>query len=85
MWQGDYPPSLKARVAGDLGHLSNAQAAELLQSIVTEELKHLVAAHLSEKHNSPDIVRSTLSDALDCDASWIGVIDQEQGLGWRDL
>lgn len=85
LWQGDYPASLKQRVAGDLGHLSNEQAADLLQSISTTKLKHLVAAHLSEKHNSPMRVRQVLSDALSCDASWIAVIDQELGLDWCQL
>ena len=83
LWSGDYPPSLKQRVAGDLGHLSNAQAAALLDSISTQKLKHLVAAHLSEKHNSPLQVRQVLSAALDCETSWIEVIDQETGLDWR--
>lgn len=85
LWSGDYPPSLKQRVAGDLGHLSNEQAAALLTSISTTKLKHLVAAHLSEKHNSPMRVRQVLSEALDCDASWIAVIDQDTGLNWREL
>lgn len=51
--RGPYPPSLKRRVAGPLGHLSNAQAASLLRSVDRERLKHLVLAHLSEKNNSP--------------------------------
>ena len=82
---GDYPPSLKWRVGGDLGHLSNAQAADLLQSVDTDRLQHLVAAHLSEKHNTPALAQRVLSGALHCAADWVGVIDQEHGLPWRSL
>ena len=82
---GEYPPSLKARVGGDLGHLSNAQAADLLQSVDTKLLQHLVAAHLSEKHNTPALARQVLSEALNCTADWVGVIDQEHGLPWRSV
>jgi phosphoribosyl 1,2-cyclic phosphodiesterase len=82
---GDYPPTLKWRVGGDMGHLSNAQAADLLQSVDTGQLQHLVAAHLSEKHNTPELAQRELSEALSCAADWIGVIDQEQGLPWRSL
>ena len=42
-----YPPFLKKRVASDLGHLSNAQAAELLQEVMNPGLSRVVAAHLS--------------------------------------
>jgi len=82
---GDYPPSLKLRVGGDLGHLSNAQAADLLKSVDTDRLQHLVAAHLSEKHNTPSLARQVLSEALNCEQDWVAVIDQEQGLPWRSL
>lgn len=83
--QGDYPPSLKARVGGDLGHLSNAQAVDLLQSVNVDGLQHLVAAHLSEKHNTPHLVREVLSETLQCAMDWIDVIDQETGLEWRSV
>ena len=44
---GAYPRWLKDRVAGDWGHLNNAQAGALLASIERSRLKHVVAAHLS--------------------------------------
>jgi len=82
---GPYPPSLKERVGGPLGHLSNAQAADLVRGIDTRWLQHLVAAHLSEKNNTPVLARAALAEALDCDADWIGVADQESGLDWREI
>jgi len=58
---GPYPPSLQARVAGRLGHLSNAQAAEFLQQLDHDRLQHIVAAHLSERNNRPELVREAMA------------------------
>lgn len=82
---GSYPPALKARVGGDLGHLSNAQAAALLAALDTTRLKHIVAAHLSEKHNTPSLARAALASALGCQPEWVGVAHQDQGLEWREI
>jgi phosphoribosyl 1,2-cyclic phosphodiesterase len=82
---GPYSASLKARVGGPLGHLSNAQAAGLLESIDTSRLQHIVAAHLSEKNNRPELARAALASALGCGADEIGVAGQEAGLTWRAL
>lgn len=82
---GDYPWSLKQRVAGRLGHLSNAAAAELLARLETGSLRHLVAAHLSSKNNRPELAVEALSGALGCSAEWVAVATQEEGLDWREL
>ncbi|MEZ5543196.1 MAG: MBL fold metallo-hydrolase [Pseudomonadota bacterium] len=82
---GPYPPSLKQRVGGPLGHLSNDQAAELLASLDTTRLQHVVAAHLSDKNNRPELARAALADGLGCAANWIGVAGQERGLDWRQI
>jgi phosphoribosyl 1,2-cyclic phosphodiesterase len=82
---GPYPDVLKARIAGPLGHLSNAQAAGLLTLLDCNRLQHLVAAHLSEKNNSPQLVREALAQALNCARDWIQLATQDSGLGWRDL
>ena len=81
---GDYPDHLKYRVAGRLGHLNNVQSAALLKKIDTSRLQHIVAMHLSEKNNSPDLVSPLFAEALQCDQSWIGIADQEAGFGWRE-
>ncbi len=82
---GSYPPSLKARVGGSHGHLSNDQAAELLGHLDFGWLRHIVAAHLSERNNRPDLACAALARALDCVPDWVQVADQEQGLSWRDV
>jgi phosphoribosyl 1,2-cyclic phosphodiesterase len=83
--RGPYSASLKARVGGPLGHLSNAQAAGLLESIDCSRLQHVAAAHLSDKNNHPELARAALASSLGCAADWIGVAGQEAGLGWRML
>jgi phosphoribosyl 1,2-cyclic phosphodiesterase len=57
---GPYPYSLKQRVSGGLGHLSNDQSIGLLEEINTAQLRCLIAAHISEKNNSPSIVENQL-------------------------
>ena len=81
----DYPPMLKRRIRGGFGHLDNAQAASLLNQIDTHQLQHVIAAHLSEQNNRPELAVEMLSSALNCTKDWIGVAEQENGFGWRQL
>lgn len=77
---GPYPPSLKHRIAGGFGHLSNRQSLDMLSQIDTGQLCCLIAAHLSEKNNSPDIVENLLNRlALDCPSI---MACQQQGFEW---
>jgi phosphoribosyl 1,2-cyclic phosphodiesterase len=82
---GPYPRSLKQRVGGRLGHLSNRQAAELLQQMDASRLQHIVAMHLSEQNNTVNLAREALAGALDCEQDWIGIAEQENGFAWREL
>ena len=82
---GDYPYSLKQRIAGRLGHLSNETAAEILAEIDTTRLTHIIAAHLSQQNNTPELARQALASALGCESEWIGIADQETGFGWREI
>ena len=82
---GTYPPRLKQRIAGDFGHLANDAAAQLLGAVDCSRLQHVVAAHLSEKNNTPGLARAALAGALGCEQDWIGVADQDEGFGWREL
>jgi phosphoribosyl 1,2-cyclic phosphodiesterase len=78
----DYPPSIKRRIAGRFGHLDNAAAAGLLAQLDRSRLQHVIAAHLSQSNNQPDLARAALAGALECDAGSIGVATQEEGCGW---
>jgi phosphoribosyl 1,2-cyclic phosphodiesterase len=62
--EGSYPWSLKQRVKGGHGHLSNAQAAELLAAAASGRLQHVVLAHLSEDNNTPDHALAAADAAL---------------------
>ncbi|HMY06362.1 MAG TPA: MBL fold metallo-hydrolase, partial [Accumulibacter sp.] len=80
-----YPQTLKQRIGGRYGHLANEQAAELLHQIDTSRLQHLVAAHLSQENNRPELAAKALASAVGCSAEWIGVADQDSGLDWRQI
>ena len=82
---GPYPESLKSRVGGPLGHLSNVQAGRLLSQLDTSRLQHLVVAHLSDKNNHPALAQAALAGVLECEPDWIGVADQDEGLDWRTI
>ena len=82
---GPYPPALKRRVGGRLGHLSNRQSAELLQRLDCSRLQHLIAMHLSEKNNQPQLAQEALAAVLSCPANELDCADQDQGFDWRSL
>ena len=82
---GPYAWTLKKRVGSRLGHLDNASAARLLASLDNSKLKHIIAAHLSAKNNTPDLARASLSVALNCAPDWIGIAQQNNGFDWRSL
>lgn len=83
--QGAYPAFLKQRIAGARGHLSNEQAAGILQQIDRRELRWVAAAHLSAANNRPDLAQRVLADVLGGDADDVPVADQFNGLAWRDV
>ena len=83
--RSDYPISLKYRIAGRYGHLSNAAAAEILRVMDRSRLKFLHAAHLSKKNNVPELARSALAPILGWQPQEIGVADQDTGFDWVTL
>lgn len=62
--EGPYPWHVKQRVAGRMGHLSNAEAAALLCEVVDESCRAVVLAHLSETNNRPELARRAAATAL---------------------
>jgi len=80
-----YPQFLKQRISGGYGHLSNAQAADLLQSISHKGLRYVVAAHLSEQNNHPELVRRVLMPAAQSFACEIHIADAESGFDWLEI
>lgn len=78
--QGPYPFSLKQRVSSDLGHLSNDQSMSLLRQINTNQLSCLIAGHISENNNSPELVALQLDQLNDIPVPILA--DQKSGFSW---
>ena len=51
---GPYPSSLKQRILGPLGHLSNEAGAELAAFAVESGARTVILAHLSSENNTPE-------------------------------
>jgi phosphoribosyl 1,2-cyclic phosphodiesterase len=61
---GPYPWSLKERILGPFGHLSNGDAARLLEKGLGEACRQVVLAHLSRKNNHPELALLAAEEAL---------------------
>jgi phosphoribosyl 1,2-cyclic phosphodiesterase len=62
--EGPYPWSLKQRIRGGRGHLSNVQGADLLAQVLHGGLRHLTLAHLSEHNNTESLARRAAEKVL---------------------
>ena len=62
---GHYPWSIKRRILGDKGHLSNEAAGEALCDVLTGETKAVYMAHLSRDHNLMDLARLTVNNIVE--------------------
>ncbi|WP_321792305.1 MBL fold metallo-hydrolase [Burkholderia pyrrocinia] len=80
-----YPQSLKARIGGNHGHLSNDAAADILASLERSRLQHLVAAHLSQQNNLPELARQAFAGVLGTSGDEVVVATQDAGFDWLML
>jgi phosphoribosyl 1,2-cyclic phosphodiesterase len=80
-----YPYSLKQRIGGAYGHLSNETAAEILSALDRSRLQRIVGAHLSQQNNTPELARLALEGALGGAGPDIMIACQEEGFGWLDI
>lgn len=58
------PWSLKQRILGRHGHLSNEAAAEAAQEVMSAELRHLYLGHLSRQCNTPTLALEVMQERL---------------------
>lgn len=77
-----YPASLKARIGGAHGHLSNDTAAQILDSLDRSRLRYIIAAHLSQQNNSPELARAALASIVGAAGIDVRVASQEAGFEW---
>lgn len=61
---GKYPENLKTRIAGKLGHLSNADCAATALNLLENGTTRFVLGHLSKENNTPELARNTTLSAL---------------------
>ena len=59
-----YPWSVKQRIGGSRGHLSNRLAADLSRELAHPGLGGIVLAHLSDECNDASLARETVAEAL---------------------
>jgi len=61
---GRYPWSVKRRILGDSGHVSNEDCAIALEDILTDKTKRVYLAHLSQDNNMKDLARMAVEQHL---------------------
>ncbi|MDD2211732.1 MAG: MBL fold metallo-hydrolase [Clostridia bacterium] len=62
---GPYPWSLKQRIAGEKGHLSNQGAGLALLQTLGGETRQVILAHLSAENNKPALALQTVKKTLE--------------------
>lgn len=78
--KGRYPERVKRRIASDLGHLSNEQAAAFLEAVAHPGLQ-VAVGHVSEENNHPDLLGETFA-GLQESVAMLDFATQDQGVGW---
>lgn len=59
-----YPLSLKRRIDGPYGHLSNDDSGDVVGFLASHGTKQIVLAHLSKENNSPDLAYNYISNKI---------------------
>ncbi len=59
LYKCNRPVSLKERIAGDLGHLSNEDAACYMIDIIGDRTKEIILAHISQESNTYELAVET--------------------------
>jgi phosphoribosyl 1,2-cyclic phosphodiesterase len=61
---GPYPYSLKVRIMGEKGHLSNDTAGQLLSKLLNDDIKHVFLGHLSHENNYSELALRTVDSEI---------------------
>ena len=59
-----YPFTLKSRIAGPTGHLSNEMAGKTISYLLQSGLKNAMLGHLSKESNFPELAYQTVIDEV---------------------
>ncbi len=68
-----YPARIKARIRGDHGHLSNDDAADIINRLTGDRLRRVVLSHLSEENNRPELALSAFTRATAARREMLGM------------
>lgn len=84
---GPYPWSLKQRVAGRHGHLSNREAADGLPELIGSRLSWVVLYHLSRTNNLPALAAAAIGEALELEGcpARMAVTEQDRPTPWLEV
>lgn len=78
-----YPESLKQRILGSRGHLSNLTCAQTLMKLYETGVQHALLGHLSQDNNTPELAMHTVTSELNRQGLRPGE-DIRLDLTWRD-
>ena len=59
-----YPWSVKQRILGDSGHISNEDSGLALSEIISNDTERIYLAHLSQDNNMKDLARMSVEQVL---------------------
>ncbi|KPH72120.1 MBL fold metallo-hydrolase [Oceanobacillus caeni] len=74
---GRYPWSVKRRILGDSGHVSNEDSGLALADIISNRTKRIYLAHLSLDNNMKDLARMSVDQVLQERGINIGLYDTD--------
>lgn len=60
-----YPLTLKRRIDGPNGHLSNVASAEVIEFLTSTGTRQIMLSHLSKENNSPNLAFNSIVSALE--------------------
>ena len=80
-----YPPSLKRRIGGAYGHLSNDSSRQILEAIDKSKLRRVIGAHLSQQNNTPALAHAAIVSGLAGLAAEVRIACQAEGFAWIAL
>jgi phosphoribosyl 1,2-cyclic phosphodiesterase len=78
----NYPPSLRQRIGGAFGHLSNDTSSAILAALDKSRLTIVVGAHLSQQNNTPELARAALCSVVSEEQVRVMIACQEEGFDW---
>ena len=79
------PWSIKQRISSRHGHLSNAQTAELITSLIEHGLETVVLGHLSRDCNCPEMAAAVMRAATTAGKIEVHVASQEKPTAWVEI